>query len=315
MEVVLKIIKYSLRISCLVFAVLNSAYGQTVDIPAPKFSEFIRAGSLEDDMPRSKTVTFPCAGKKCAQTFYPIQTNRPNVTMNALLLRNDSGAKTALLIVPGTDGSEGRMFVKGPLAHRYGAMQYLYDNADVFLDAGISLVATGCPTDQIERYGQCYDDYRKSSEYADDFSRIISHLKEKHGYEKFYVFGHSSGGISTRWLSVNLSSQISGIVNSSIMNGVAGSLASSTVNFDMKKITVPVLNIAHEDDQCPSTPYHIVKNYSNGNLVTVKGGGTSGHVCGGSNHHSFEGRQRGVSKAIVRWIATQQVQTIVDSDD
>lgn len=315
MAIKVKINKYLLRISCVFLVVFTSGTGQAVDAPATKFSEFVREGSLEDDMPRSKTVSFPCGAKKCAQTFYPIQTNRPNVTMNALLLRNDSGAKTAVLIVAGTDGSEGRMFVKGPLAHRYGAMQYLYDNADVFLDAGISLVATGCPTDQIERYGQCYDDYRKSSEYAEDFNRIISHLKDKHGYEKFYVFGHSSGGISTRWLSVNLPSQISGIINSSIMNGVAGSLASSTLNFDMKKITVPVLNIAHEDDQCPSTPYHIVKNYSDGNLVTVKGGGTSGHVCGAANHHSFEGRQRGVSKAIVKWITNKEVLNSVDSDD
>ena len=76
-----------------------------------------------------------------------------------------------------------------------------------------------------------------------------------------------------------------------------------------------VLNIAHEDDQCPSTPYFIVKNYSKGNLVTVKGGGSSGFVCGGANHHSFEGRQRGVSRAIVKWVSTGEVQEIVDNDE
>lgn len=99
------------------------------------------------------------------------------------------------------------------------------------------------------------------------------------------------------------------------MNGTAGSLANSTLGFDMSKITIPVLNIAHEADECPSTPYFIVKKYSTNNLITVKGGGSSGDLCGGANRHSFEGRQRGVSKAIVKWITTGEVQPVVDSDD
>ena len=105
------------------------------------------------------------------------------------------------------------------------------------------------------------------------------------------------------------------MINSSAMNRTAGALASSMLNFDMSKIKIPVLNIAHQDDLCPSTPYWIVKNYSHDNLVTVRGGGTSGFVCGGANRHSFEGRQRGVSRAIAKWITTQEVQWVVDTDD
>ncbi len=249
------------------------------------------------------------------QDFQRIPTSRVNVTMNIVTLEPKPSSKTALLIIGGTDGSEGRIMLKGTLAASRGAMQYLHANADVFESAGITLVATGCPTDEWPNYGMCMDSYRKSDTYANDFSKIIEFLKEKYQFEKFYVFGHSSGGISSRWLSVKIPEKLSGVINSSIMNGTAGSLASSTLGFDMEKITIPVLNIAHEADQCPSTPYFIVKNYSKGNLVTVKGGGTSGFVCGGANRHSFEGRQRGVSKAIVKWITAGEVQPVVDSDE
>lgn len=250
-----------------------------------------------------------------AQIFQQIPTDRPGVTMNIVMLSPPPDSKTALLVIPGTDGAEGRIMLRGYAAPQRGALQYLYDNADLFEKEKITLVATGCPTDEWKSYGMCMDSYRKSDTYAQDFSKIIKFLKENFQFEKFYIFGHSSGGISTRWLSVKIPNQLSGIINSSIMNGTAGNLASSTLGFDMAKITIPTLNIAHEADQCPSTPYFIVKNYSKDNLITVKGGGTSGPVCGGANRHSFEGRQRGVSKAIVKWITTGEVQPVVDSDD
>ena len=108
--------------------------------------------------------------------------------------------------------------------------------------------------------------------------------------------------------------QFKGVINSSVMNYAYGDLARSTIGFDMNAIKIPVLNIAHEDDRCPSTPYFMVKNYSKDNLVTVRGGGQTGHICGRANRHSFEGRQKGVAKAIVKWITTGEVQKYVDDD-
>ena len=70
-----------------------------------------------------------------------------------------------------------------------------------------------------------------------------------------------------------------------------------------------------QNDACQSTPYHTVKRYAKDNLVTVRGGGQSGHICGGANRHSFEGRQRGVSRAIMQWMTTGTVQAVVDTDD
>ncbi len=305
-----------LRIVALHLAwISTSVYAQSAADAPFKFSTLVKDVKIEDQMPFSKAALFACGEKTCSQTFYSVPLQRSNVTMNSVVLSTDAKPKVALFIIPGTDGPDGRIHIKGLLAPKFGVMQYLYENADLFLNQGIALVATGCPTDQLQQFGDCTDSYRKSMQYAEDFKQLMAVMKEKHGFEKFYIFGHSSGGISTRWLSVNLHQEFAGVINSSIMNGTAMNLAHSTVGFDMTRIKAPVLNIAHENDQCPSTPYFVVKNYSHGNLITVRGGGTSGFVCGEANHHSFEGRQRGVSKAIVKWMTTGEVQAVVDSDE
>ncbi len=247
--------------------------------------------------------------------FHAVPTDRAGVTMNIALLEPSQPARKVLLVVAGTDGSEGRIMIQGAMAATSGRLQYLAPHADLFDQAGIALVAMGCPTDQWARFGQCDDDYRSSQQHVDDVSKVMDFLHAQYGWQDFYVFGHSSSGISSRWLSLKMPTQLKGAVNSSAMNGTAGNLARSMVRFDMSAITIPVLNIAHEDDQCPSTPYHTVKRYAKDKLVTVRGGGQSGHMCGGANRHSFEGRQRGVSRAIVQWMSTGTVQAVVDSDD
>jgi alpha/beta superfamily hydrolase len=255
------------------------------------------------------------AGTSRAQVpvFYEVPTERAGVTMNIVLMNPEIPLEKALVVVPGTPGSEGRIMIKGTGAARY-ALQYMAPYASMFKDAGIALVAMGCPTDQWASFGQCDDTYRSSLQYVDDTTKVLTWLRSKHGFKEFYLFGHSSGGISSRWLSLRMSDQFKGVINSSVMNGTAGQLARSTLNFDMNAIKIPVLNIAHEDDQCKSTPYFIVKRYSKDNLVTVRGGSQTGDVCGGTNRHSFEGRQKGVSQAIIKWINTGEVQKFVDDD-
>lgn len=244
--------------------------------------------------------------------YYEVPTGREGVTMNIIFLNPEIPVEKVLIVVPGTPGSEGRIMIKGAGASRF-VFQYTAAYANLFKDAGIALVAMGCPTDQWN-YAQCDDSYRSSKQYVEDTTKVLELLKSKHGIKDFYLFGHSSGGISSRWLSLNMPEQFKGVINSSIMNGTAGTLARSTLNFDMSAIKIPVLNIAHEDDQCRSTPYGIVKRYSKDNLVTVRGGGQSGDVCGGTNRHSFEGRQKGVSQAIIKWINTSEVQKFIDDD-
>ena len=247
--------------------------------------------------------------------FHAVPTDRSDATMNIALLEPSKPVTRALLVVPGTDGSEGRIVIQNSMAVFSGKLQYLAAHADVFDQAGIALVAIGCPTDQWAQFGQCDDDYRSSRQYVADVSRVMTFLRNQYDFQDFWIFGHSSGGISSRWLALNMSDQLKGAIHSSAMNRKAGNLARTMLNFDMGAIPIPMLHIAHEQDECPSTLYAPVKQYSKDNLVTVRGGGQSGPVCGGSNRHSFEGRQRGVSRAIAQWITTKKVQVLVESDE
>lgn len=276
--------------------------------------EVIALQALPADVPAvaantsSKQATLP-------PVFHAVPTERPEVTMNIALLQPSKPATRALLVVPGTPGSEGRIVIENAMAAYSGKLQYLAAHAALFDQAGIALVAMGCPTDQWARFGQCDDDYRKSAQYVDDVAKVMAFVRSQYGIQDFWVFGHSSGGISSRWLALSMPDRLKGAIHSSAMNATAGNLARTMVHFDMKAIQIPQLHIAHEQDECPSTLYAPVKRYAQDNLVTVRGGGQSGSLCGGSNRHSFEGRQRGVSRAIVQWISTGRVQPWVETDE
>ena len=288
-------------------------FGQRIEELIKSKDPSVKLVSKNDD--GTIVITFPCNGKVCEQGFYKIPLARPNVFMNVVVLtEHEAKNKKVILVVKGGDAN---VDIKGLFTANRGGMVYLYKNEDLFLNSNISLVDTGCPTDKLLSYNNCADHYRKSAQYTNDFKSIIDFLKDKYQFQKFFIFGHSSGGISSKWLSVHLEDELSGAINSSAMTSSRGSdnLAHSVVGFDMDKIKIPVLNISHKDDKCLTTPYHTVKSYSKNNLVTVLGGGSSGPLCEDTNHHSFEGRQRGVARAIAKWVSTGEVQSIVDSDE
>ena len=257
--------------------------------------------------------TFISTSRAQIPVFYEVPTDRVGITMNIIVMESESPKQKVLLVVPGSPGSDGRVMLKNttPVDR---AVQYFGSYKDMFDSSGIALVGMGCPTDQWLNSKKCGDDYRSSQQYFDDVNKVIAFLKLKNGFKDFYIFGHSSGGISTRWLSLRMPDQFKGVINSSVMNRGFGGLAKSMAAFDMRAIKIPVLNIAHENDTCASTPYNLVKNYSNGNLITVRGGEGSGEVCGRFHRHSFAGRQKAVSKAVIKWINTGEVESFISEE-
>lgn len=245
--------------------------------------------------------------------FYEVPTDRMGVTMNIIVMEPARPNQKVLLVVPGSPGSDGRIMLRNVGAAER-SVQYMGPYKEMFDSSGIALVGMGCPTDQWLNSEQCGDEYRSSQQYFDDVDKVIAFLKLKNGFKEFYLFGHSSGGISSRWLSLRMPEQFKGVINSSVMNRRFGALAKSMTDFDMRAIKIPVLNIAHESDTCGSTPYALVKNYSNGNLITVRGGEGSGDVCGRNHRHSFAGRQKAVSRAIINWINKSEVESLISEE-
>ena len=236
---------------------------------------------------------------------------KEDALQKAAVFKGASPATKALLIFRGWPGIA--RLETGNDAFR--SLFFFEHQIQLFAESGISLVIVDCPTDQWA--SGCDDDFRSSQAHADDIRKIINVLRADHGYASIYVFGHSYGTISSKWLALHLGDSISGSVHSAAQTQSVGKKSpfgytSSSIKLD--QIKTPVVHIHHVDDQCFVTPYSVVKDYAGKNLISVYGGGTSGSSCGGKHFHSYEGREAAVSKAIIRWIKTGEVEGVIGRD-
>lgn len=237
------------------------------------------------------------------------------VIQRAILLNPSVPSDTALLFYRGWSGIAN---IKSENDWRRN-LNFLKSNTALFAQSGIALVVMDCPSDEISIGAgntplACNDDYRSSMKHANDARKIMAVLKEKYGISKFFVMGHSYGAISSKWLAKNLGDELSGSIHSASMTLASPrnrSYGYSVESFNMAALKAPALNIHHGDDQCANTPYSTVSGYSKHNLITVKGGTTSGDVCGGAHYHSYEGREEIATKAIIKWIKTGQVEASI----
>jgi pimeloyl-ACP methyl ester carboxylesterase len=194
-----------------------------------------------------------------------------------------------------------------------GNLNFLLKAVDYVLDQNIALVVVDCPTDQWGINGRnpvrCNDAYRESEQHANDVRGVITHLRQKMGIKKIFILGHSYGAISSRWLAINLGTEISGSIHSASMTGPAGGTyaqyGNSFYRIDMSKAAAPYTYLHNVDDQCLGTSYKIIKSIAGEKLIEIQGGGTTGDPCGGKHHHSYEDRELDAAKAVVTWIRSQ----------
>ena len=235
------------------------------------------------------------------------------VFQRAILTKTARPTDTALLFFRGYPGIAR---IQSVADKQRNLLPFMRMNQQLFQDADIALVIVDCPTDQWGASGPnptaCLDGYRSSKEHADDVRSVIARLRNEHGLTKIYVFGHSFGTISSRWLAKYLGNEISGSIHSAAMN-VRNPKANgySLSGFPYNAIAAPVLHVHHESDACPATQYSIVREYAGEKLVTVRGGSPEGDPCGGSHLHSYQGREEVVVRSIIAWINTGKVDRLV----
>lgn len=235
------------------------------------------------------------------------------VFQRAILSKPAVPTDTALLFFRGYPGIAR---IQSVADKQRNLLPFMRMNQQLVLDEGIALVIVDCPTDQWGAPGRdptaCFDGYRSSKEHADDVRSVIAKLKEEHGLTKLYVFGHSLGTVSSRWLAKNLGNEITGSIHSASINPNRPKVnGHSLAGFDYKAIAAPVLHVHNEYDACWATPYSAVKAYAGENLVTVRGGTPEGDPCGGTHLHSYLGREEVVVRAIITWIKTRKVERLV----
>lgn len=201
---------------------------------------------------------------------------------------------------------------------------HMFRDINFFATRDITFVVIDCPNDQ---WGStlrsatptgCGDSYRSSKMHADDIRRLMAHLKDKQGIEKFYVMGHSYGSISSRWLSINLGKEIEGSIHSASLTQAAAphieklkDFGSSLQRLDPSKAANPYIFVHNAQDQCPATQYNPIQQSAPDKLITVKGGIAEGDPCGGGHLHSYQGKWPVVLDAIYKWIKTREMATTV----
>lgn len=235
------------------------------------------------------------------------------VFQRAILIKPDTPTDTAVLFFRGYPGIARIQTVADT---QRNLLPFMRMNQRLFQEAGLALVIVDCPTDQWGAPGRdptaCLDRYRSSKEHANDVRSVIARLRDEHGISKVYIFGHSFGTISSRWLAKDLGNEISGSIHSASMNGPnPRGYANSLAGFSYGAIAAPVLHVHNANDACAGTQYSIVKEYAGENLITVRGGVPEGDPCGATHLHSYRGREEPVVRAIISWIKTRKIERLI----
>lgn len=244
---------------------------------------------------------------------------KEDALLRAAVFAGSAPPTTALLIFRGWPGIARLETGKDALR----SLNFMREQVQLFTDSGISLVVVDCPTDEWALRGPrdpaaCDDNFRSSQSHAADIRRLINVLRTEHGYARIFVFGHSYGAISSKWLALHLGDAISGSIHSAAQTqagrGNHTQFGYTSSSIKLEQIRMPMVHVHHANDRCWSTPYSVVKDYAGKALISVYGGGTSGDPCGAQHYHSYEGRETAVSKAIIRWIRTGEVEEVIGRD-
>lgn len=194
----------------------------------------------------------------------------------------------------------------------------------MFAEQDLVLVMVDCPTDEWGNSTRtrdpmgCGDSYRSSQKHAQDIRRLMRHLHDHQGVEKFYVMGHSYGSISSRWLAANLGHEIEGSIHSASLTHMSApqnpkllDFGNSLPRFNNDLISKPYLYIHNAQDQCHSNQYPTIQKLVPDRLITVKGGAAEGDPCGGGHLHSYQGREVEALNAILKWVKTKEITPVV----
>lgn len=221
-----------------------------------------------------------------------IQT-RPGVTVPTEI-DVPQGAKAIVLIFEGGGGN----------INSRGFASSVHESLE---DAGVGAVSIGAPSDQRGFMGGMSPLFRSSNEHLADIDAVIRSIKSAHNLP-VWVFGVSLGSRSAAGYAVRRANEIAGlIVASSSTNPPRGK---PIQDFQLGRLQVPVLAIAHEDDSCRGTPpsgAQLVVNAASSSpkaeVRVFSGGDSAGkNPCGIRSYHTFYRIESEVGRAIADFI-------------
>ncbi len=226
---------------------------------------------------------------------------RPGATMEVILIDSKNPSAAVILMEGGSGSSRIINSARG----------FLSMTREDFADKGFFVAMPIAPSDQTEFRGGMHPDYRISNSHLKDIGSLVTWIKKKTNLP-VWIVGVSFGAVSAAYYAVNGKPKVDGVVlNSSVTlkNRFIGDDVPVT-NYALDKITVPLLAVGHEDDECPDTPASGAKEIvaasissPNAKVLIVSGGSDMGrHPCHPGTPHTFNGVEDEVVSAITRFI-------------
>ncbi len=228
---------------------------------------------------------------------------RPGVTLRFLHLKQEQPVAAVVHFV----GEHGKLNL-GSGGASWGTGNFLYRTRQLWADQGFNVAIVDAPSDRLS--GDGYFGFRQTREHAQDIAALLAFLR-RDAPVPVWLVGTSRGTTSAAFGAIALKQNgPDGVVVTSSITNSGGNLP----RMNLKQITVPILVVHNEDDQCTFTPYAEVPqimagltNSKKAELMTFKGGsGMKGDPCDPISYHGYIGIEPAVVSRIASWIKAQQ---------
>jgi pimeloyl-ACP methyl ester carboxylesterase len=217
-----------------------------------------------------------------------------------------TSAKAVVVLFAGNHGGL-QIGVDGSL--KWGKGNFLVRSRQHFVDQGLAVAVIDAPSDrQSEPF---LAGFRQTPEHAADVKAVIAWLREQ-THAPVWLVGTSRGTQSVAYVATRLSGSESpdGIVLTSTV--LADNRSTAVPAMPIERIRIPVLVAHHEGDTCrvcrfedlPALTKKLVGNPRT-ELITFKGGVSTGDPCEAFAHHGFNGIERDVVTQITQWIVAK----------
>jgi len=236
---------------------------------------------------------------------------RPGVTVRVLLVAPAGEPSATLLMFPGGFGNndfperDGRVV----LGHNF-----LVRTARIFAARGLLVAVIDTPSDQPQGMD---DAFRMSKTHVEDVTKVLQELEARNP-APIYLAGTSRGTLSAAFVAASVKDpNVKGLVlTTSLADAGRGRNRAVTVyDAPLKRITMPVLVVHHQQDACWASPFGAATGLPGAlsgsakvDFVAVSGGDPPRAApCEAFAAHGYLGRERGVVGVIADWIAGKPV--------